>query len=86
MPLTSTVKPLVTLTVDNALDRFFSCEGCFENNPAFSGEAFTGRLGLQVPAESRERVNFVTGSDSQVTSIDLANCSSRIQTSDFRPA
>src|SRR5471032_2893736 len=60
------------LTVDNALDHFFSCEGCFENNPAFSALGFfTGQLGFTETVFNRvqSNVNFVTDIDSQVTSI-----------------
>jgi hypothetical protein len=60
------------LTVDNALDHFFSCEGCFQNNPAFSALGFfTGELGFTEAVFNRvqSNVNFVTDIDSKVASV-----------------
>ena len=60
------------LTVDNALDHFFGCEGCFQNNPAFSALGFfTGQLGFAKAVFNRvqSNVNFVTDVDVQFASV-----------------
>lgn len=60
------------LTVDNALDHFFGCEGCFQNDPAFSALGFfTGQLGFTKAVFNRiqRHVNFVTDVDVQLASI-----------------
>ena len=60
------------LTVDNALDHFFGCEGCFQNDPAFSALGFfTGELGFTKAVFNRiqSNVNFITNIDGQFASI-----------------
>jgi hypothetical protein len=76
------------LTVDNALDHFFSCEGCFQNNPALSALGFfTGQLGFAKAVFDRvqSNVNFVTDLDGQFASF-VVELLERDEPSDFRPA
>ncbi|VVN58714.1 hypothetical protein PS685_02892 [Pseudomonas fluorescens] len=60
------------LTVDNALDHFFCCEGCFQNDPAFSALGFfTGQFGFAKAVFDRvqRNVNFITDVDVQFASV-----------------
>lgn len=59
------------LTVDNALDHFFSSESSFQNNPALGALGFfTGQLGFAEAVFDRvqRNVNFVTDLDGQFAS------------------
>ena len=60
------------LTVDNALNHFLSCEGCFQNNPALGALGFfTGQLGFTKAIFNRVQRNvyFVTDLDGQLASV-----------------
>ncbi len=60
------------LTVDNALDHFFSGESCFQNDPALSTLGFfAGQLGFTKAIFNRvqRHVHFITDVDGQFASI-----------------
>ncbi len=60
------------LTVDNALDHFFSCESRFQNDPALSTLGFfAGQLGFTKAIFNRvqRHVHFITDVDGQFASI-----------------
>ena len=60
------------LTVDNALDHFFSCESRFQNDPALGTFGFfAGQLGFAKAVFDRVKsnVNFVADLDGQLASV-----------------
>ncbi len=60
------------LAVDDALNHFFSCEGCFQNNPALGALGFfAGQLGFTKAIFNRVQCNvyFVTDLDGQLASV-----------------
>ncbi|KPW29715.1 hypothetical protein ALO95_05579 [Pseudomonas syringae pv. antirrhini] len=60
------------LTVDNALDHFFSCESRFQNDPALGTLGFfAGQLGFAKAIFDRvqRNVNFITDLDGQLASV-----------------